>query len=391
MPAILIKKRHGFITPLALVAALFLFIIGLGLLTIGFHRRLYSIRSNHQLNARCAADYGLTRAVYEMNSRLSPLTINDANLPAASNVAIPANDAKYSYTVTKNGGTYIVSATGRSGPVTKTVLADLRLKSAFEYAILTKNTLDIGSVSTVDCNGCDIIPLKIGTTNNPTSEILLKPNSVVNGDIIIGQDGTPAVIVGSGATITGGIYAVATDFDLPIPSVPAGFDTAPTIAVTSSSSIDTPGKYVCSKIDLKNGGTLNINANVELYVTGDITLKNGADIYLAPGVELTIYLAGSFDGYYGAGFNYGGDPRKLSIYGLGTNDIVIKNSDAFAGTIYAPNADVHLYNSAKVYGSVIANNYKQDNSALFTYDARLRQASIDDEFVRFVPTHWREQ
>ena len=391
MPAILITNRRGFITPLALVAAIFLFIIGLGLLTLGFHRRLYSIRSNHQLNARCAADYGLTKAVYEMNQRLNAGAWNDVNLPAASNIAIPGNEATYSYTVSGSMGNYSVQATGRSGSHTKTVLCDLRLKSAFEYAILTKNTLDIGSVSTVDCDGCGIIPLKIGTTNNPDAEIILKPNSTVNGDILIGQDGTPSVIVGSGAVITGGIYAVATDFDLPTPTVPEGFSSAPSIVINSSSSINTPGKYVCEKIDLKNGGTLNINANVELYITGNIILKNGADIHLDPNASLTIYLAGSFDGYYGAGFNDGGDPRKLSIYGLNSNDIVIKNSDAFCGTIYAPYANVHLYNSAKVYGSVIANNYKQDNSALFTYDARLRQVSLDDEFVRFVPTHWREQ
>lgn len=177
-----------------------------------------------------------------------------------------------------------------------------------------------------------------------------------------------------------------------MPEVPADFiASASNLVVSSTSTITTTGRYICSKIDLKNGGTLNINADVELYVTGNIILKNGADIHLDPNATLTIYLAGSFDGYYGAGFNDGGDPRKLSIYGLNFNDIVIKNSDAFCGTIYAPNADVHLYNSAKVYGSVIAKNYKQDNSAIFTYDARLRDVTIDDDFVRFVPTHWREQ
>jgi hypothetical protein len=326
-----------------------------------------------------------------MNLRLP--AVNCSNLPAENSVPISGSNATYSYTVTGCSGNYSVTAHGTSGPITKTVLCDLRLKSAFEYAILTKNTLDIGSVSTVNCNGCGSVPLKIGTTNNPNAdaEIILKPNSVVDGDILLGQGGTPSVVIGPGATY-GNIYAVATDFDLPMPTVPDDFESAPNMgAITASGSLSTSGQYIYEKIDLKNGGTLNINADVELYITGDIILKNGADINIAPNVKVAIYLAGAFDGYYGAGFNDGGDPSKLSIYGLSSNDIVIKNSDAFCGTIYAPNANVHLYNSAKVYGSIIANNYTQDNSAEFTYDANLIKVTESDKFVRFVPTHWREQ
>lgn len=374
-----------------MIAAVFLFIIGVGLLTLGFNRRLYSIRSNQQIAARCAADYGLTKAIYAMNVCLPD---TPSLLPAESSVSISGSDAKYSYTVTGSSGNYSIQAWGTSGSITKTVLCDLRLKSAFEYAILTKNNLDIGSVSTVDCSGCDDdgIPLKIGTTNNPNTDaqITLKPNSTVDGDILLGQGGIPSLVIGSGATYHN-IYAVATDFDLPMPQLPKNFEASASNigAIETSSSLSTSGKFKCEKIDLKNGGTLSVNANVELYITGDITLKNGADINLAPNAKLTIYLTGAFDGYYGAGFNNGGDPRKLSIYGLGTNDIVIKNSDAFCGTIYAPNADVRLHNSAKVYGSIIANNYTQDNSALFTYDARLREIT-DANLARFVPTHWRE-
>ncbi|MFH1369864.1 MAG: hypothetical protein ABII09_01040 [Planctomycetota bacterium] len=398
MPAIVISKRRGFITPLAMVAAIFLFIIGMGLLTLGFHRRLYSIRSNHQLNARCAADYGLTKAVFEMNSHLSPLTIDDDNLPAGSNLTILGNDATYSYSVSGSMGNYSVRATGRSGSQTKTVLCDLRLKSAFEYAILTKNTLDIGSCSEVDCVGCGNISLKIGTTNNPDAEIILKPNSTVNGDILIGQDGTPEVIIGSGAVITGGIYAVATDFDLPTPTVPSYLNEGTatnfgTINIDNGASrtLTAADSGVYEGINLKNSAFLTISGNVELYVKNNIILGNSAHIDVDPGSTLTIYLAGSLEGKYGTGFSNSGDPSQLAIYGLYSGAIDIKNSDEFHGTIYAPDASVQIDNNVKIFGSVIAKDYKQNNSAIFTYDASLRTASIEDDFVRFVPTHWREQ
>jgi hypothetical protein len=393
MSRILNQKRSGFISLMAVAAAVVMFVIGVGLLTLGFARRQHSIRSNNQISARSAADYGLTKAVYAMNIWARGPSTNP--LPVETAVPITGSDidgsrATYTYTVTKTGGIYSVLACGTSGYITKRVVCDLRLKSAYEYAILTKNNLDIGSCSMVNCIDCGAIPLKIGTSNNPNSnaQITLKPNSTVDGDILYGQGGNPNI--SNSATVSGGVYAVATDFDLPIPTLPDNFASgASNLTVNSSTTINTPGKYVCSTIDLKNGGTLKVNADVELYVTGDITLKNGADVNIAPGKKMTIYLNGAFDGYNGAGFNDGGDPAKLSIFGLGTKDIVIKNSDAFCGTIYAPNANVHLYNSAKVYGSIIANDYKQDNSAIFTYDAKLREIN-DVNLARFVPTHWRE-
>jgi hypothetical protein len=389
---------------MAVVAAIFLFVIGVGLLSLGLNRRLYSIRSNHQLAARCAADYGLTKAVHEMNLQLPVL--NNSALPAESSVQIPGNDATYSYTVKKkDNGTYYVEAYGRSGSITKTVLCDLRLKSPFEYAILTKNTLDIGSVSTVNCNSCGNIPLKIGTTNNLPNIITLYSKSVINGDILLGQGGIPSEVVDDkGATINGSIYAVATDFDLPTPKAPTNLtDKNASIDITKKAdnrTLTDSNSGIYTSIRLQGMGVvLTIDGDVTLWVTGGITIgtPGGSDSACIdinnanPNAKLTIYLGGSFEGKNGAGVNNIGDPNKLTIYGLSSNSINIKNSGDFCGTIYAPDAEVTIYAKAKVFGSVIAKDYKQDNSAVFTYDARLRKASIEDKFVRFVPTHWREQ
>lgn len=399
---------------MAIVAAVFLFVIGVGLLSLGINRRMYSIRSNHQITARCAADYGLTKAVYEMNLRLP--AVDNSNLPAENSIPIAGSDATYSYTVTYTPANmehpYSVQATGTSGSQSKTLLADLRLKGLFEYAILTKSTLDIGSVSTVDCNGCGIVPLKIGTTNNPDAQIILKPNSTINGDILLGQGSNPSVVIGEGATYHN-IYAVATDFDLPDPALPTNPDYATyavnhgTLNLTGASPVTT-GNYIYNKIDLKTSGTLNIvgPGDVTIWIRTGIELGNNAEIRIDPNANLTIYLgtpnasgtgdikytdAGGIDAFNGSSFNNGGNVKQLSIYVLTPNRIDIKNNGDFCGTIYAPFSDIYMYNDTEVIGSIIANDYTQYNNALFTYDASLRTASIEDAFVRFVPTHWREQ
>jgi hypothetical protein len=388
----LMQKRPGYISLMAIVAAVFLFVIGIGLLTLGLGRRLYSIRSNNQVAARTAADYGLTKAVYAMNVWL--LGSPTAPLPSESSAAISGSDvdgspATYSYTVTKSGLIYSVQASGRSGSITKTVLCDLRLKSAFEYAILTKDDLDIGSCSEVNCLDCGAIPLKIGTTNNPnsSSQISLMPNSVVDGDILLGQGGIPSLVIGPGATYNN-IYAVATDYDLPMPTVPDWLSSMPNQGSKSNPASITTGQY--TNLSLGNSQTLHVTGDVVLYLTGKITLGNDAKIVVDPCSSLTIYLTGSFEGKYGAGVtNDTHDSTSFMLYGLASNDINIKNSDEFYGVVYAPNAYVEIYNGVKVQGSVIARKYKQDNSAKFTYDAKLRNIT-DVNMARFVPTHWRE-
>jgi hypothetical protein len=250
--------------------------------------------------------------------------------------------------------------------------------------------LDIFPCSTVNCVGCGSIPLKIGTTNNPNSnaQITLKPNSVVDGDILLGQGGIPSLNISGSATVTGNIYAVATDYDLPMPTVPSYLSSAPNGGAKSNPATITTGKY--QSLTLGNSKTLTITGNVELYITGDITLGNSAKVIVDANSKLTVYLAGSFDGKNGAGVtNNTHDPTQFTLYGLGSNNIHIYNSDEFYGAVYAPNANVEINNGVKIQGSVIAKDYKQDNSAIFTYDARLRETT-DANLTRFVPTHWRE-
>jgi len=409
MPGILKQKRSGYISLMAIVAALFIFVVGVGLLSMGFNRRMHSIRSNHQLSARSAADYGLTKAIYEMNQDLTEGVISDAALPAETGVTIAGSEAKYSYTVSGSMGSYSVQATGRSGSITKVVQCDLKLKGPFDYAILTKGLMDIVSYSDVDWFNftADDENLKIGTTSIAPDTITLKPGSFVNGDLLIGQGGLPSVVVDDqGGTIAGTIFPVASDFDFVMPEVPDDLVSAVNHGtINGNLTLDASGLYRYENINLKNNESLTINGDVDMYITGNLSLDNTAHIDIDPtnthpNAQLTIYLAGSLNGLNGSGFNNttdpnssypAGDPHKLTVYGLSSNtSIVIKNSAVFCGVIYAPNANVTLHNGADIYGSVVANSYIQKNSATFWYDVTLRQVS-SEKFTHFVPIHWREQ
>jgi hypothetical protein len=64
------SKRRGSALPLVMVVVMVLLVMGVGLLDLGMKGRLYSIRTASDISARCAADAGMTMALYEMNEKL---------------------------------------------------------------------------------------------------------------------------------------------------------------------------------------------------------------------------------------------------------------------------------------------------------------------------------
>jgi len=129
----------------------------------------------------------------------------------------------------------------------------------------------------------------------------------------------------------------------------------------------------------------------------DVTLYNSAELQIVdtdtnPDASLTIYIGGDFESKNSSNVNNKtGDAKKLKIYGLDTcSNIWLKNGSDFYGAIYAPEANVELHNSADFFGSVIAENFVQNNSAEFNYDASLRNASVNDEAVSFTVSRWSE-
>ncbi|MHC4148882.1 MAG: DUF7305 domain-containing protein, partial [Planctomycetota bacterium] len=231
------------------------------------------------------------------------------------------------------------------------------------------------------------------------------------GNVVIGPDGNPEVaVVASWATIAGDVYAASEEYPLDPIAVPAYLNEMPSAGtINNNITITESAKY--DQINLSNSKVIKIDGAVELYITGAIVLKNsaqlqvvatnpdasltlyvGGDIEVNPDASLTLYVGGDIE-VKNAGTinNLSGDAKKLTIYGLNTcQNIILKNGSDFYGTIYAPNAYVEMKNSAAVYGAVVAQDFAQKNSAVFNYDATLRDVDLDDDGVRFAIDQWSE-
>ena len=398
MNKLLQSKKRGSAIPLAVVAVLILLAMGTGLLSLGLHSRINSIRTASDIAARSAADAGLIKALFEMNEKLKVEPWNDSSLPLGTNISLPNCDAVFSYTVTGDlSSGYTVESTGISGQAQRTVSCTLQLQGPFEAAIFTENGMELNNSAVVDWynNTEDDKIMQIGTNNTASGSVVLRNSATVYGDVVVGMGGDPSVVINDyGATVTGDTRALTERYVMQPVTVPEWLESLPSSGAipndTNDTTITTSARY--SSIDLGNSETVTISGDITLYITGGIILGNSAELGIEEGASLTLYLGGDFEGKNSSTVNNETqDAQKLKIYGLDSCETIqFKNSSDFYGAIYAPNADVVMNNSANIYGSVVSKSFDQRNSGTFNYDVTLRDVSINDEAVYFAITNWHE-
>ena len=390
------SKRRGTAIPLVMIVVMILLAMGVGLLDLGVKGRIYSIRTASDIAARCAADSGLTMALFEMNEKLKVKPWNDSSLPEATNESLPNCDAVFSYTVTGNPGAgYTIESVGTSGNAERKVTCILKPEGPFEFAVFAEDGAELKNSALVDGYnfGADDEILKFGTNSIASGAFTFKNSSTINGDVVVGVGGNPDIVIDDfGANITGDTRTMTEKNTLPPIEVPQWLESLPSSEpITDDLTVTNSAKY--SSINLKSSKTLLIEGDVILYVTGEIILGNSAEVQIDNDSSLILYLGGNLEGKNSSAINnLTQETKKLQIYCLDScENMLFKNSSDFYGVIYAPNAEVIMNNSANLYGAVVAKNFQQMNSGIFNYDASLRDASVNDEAVRFVVTHWHEE
>jgi hypothetical protein len=403
------SKRGGFAISIVLCAVILMLIIGVGVLSLGIHGRALAVRTSSEIAARSAADAGLTKALLEMNKKLELKTWSDGSLPHVTHERLPNCDSTFSYNVAKTktadgNDLYTLRCTGNSGRFHKTVNATMELKGIFEYAIWVAGTLNLKSGTTISAynQGADDPSLQIGTNSTDSGAITCKTGVTIDGDIVVGVGGDPDVVINNTteAAITGETYPSLVTHKTPDVTVPQYLaDMVSSGSIGTSATLSGPAKY--DTINL--GGTtgydpnkvdkVSVSGDVEIYVTGDLKLGNGDEVMIPIDGSLTIFLGGNlYVDNSGAINNLTKDPTKLQIFGLDTcTNMDFKNSGTFYGAIYAPDADIHLFNSFNLYGAVVGKSFSQDMNANFYYDMHLREVDPTMIGVHMVIKRWSEE
>jgi hypothetical protein len=411
MKKLLKSMKRGSALPLAMIAVMILLAIGVAILSLGWNSRVYSMRTASDIAARCAADAGLTMALFEMNEKLQVKPWDGSTLPQATDVQLPHCDEICSYTVAGDlGAGYVITSTGKSDQARRAVRATIGLQGIFDHAILTKSTLVLKSGTTVDgYNSLDPLDadadVSIGTQSTLDSSIVLNMGVTVDGDVIVGAGGNPDTAIRDlGSTTTGDQYAGTSLDALPRITAPADLSNMGTGIGTQGQTVTiTPadnGQY--SNIDLRQSGSEGAvspgvlvisGGDVVLHITGDIQLGQSCEIVIEEGSTLTLYVDGDMHCRESSGINTENPSQQaetLQVYGTGegTQYFDIKAKSEFTGVIYAPNADVDLYSGGDVYGAIVADTFEFKAGGNYHYDEALREVDVDDKAVRFVVMRW---
>jgi hypothetical protein len=419
------SKRRAAATPLAVLAVVLLLMMGVGLLGLGMNNRMYSTRNAQEIQARCAADSGLTKAIFELNKSLktNPADVAAAMgktnspsspaLQATTSEVLPYCEASFSYKTTAASVFAIlgvqsltIESIGQCGSATAKVYALAGLKGLFDSAILVRDRISLMPNTLVkgynSANPADKdFKLQIGTTSTLADRIPLGPGTVVDGDVFVGVGGNPQTVIGAGGTITGSKYALDTAPDFPTiaaPSLPAMGTALSAAGTTLTLGPAGSGTYTGISLSPSGGqpGVLQIRGgHVVLYITGNIDLGNSCEVVVQPGSSLTLYVDGNVSADNSVGFNnQAGNVRDFQLYATGTGEQVfnLKAKSSIFGTVYAPNVDITLYPSAEMRGAIIGQSVTFKSGSVLYYDEALRDnVSPFDAGARFVVKRWREE
>jgi hypothetical protein len=416
-------NERGSVMPLVMFAIILLLVTGAGLLTLGRNTRIAAARAATDVSARSAADAGLAKAVYSMNTRLETGWLI-YGLPTETDHALPNCEATYTYKVTKvatitkdpgehvdvsqflsleglSGGDYIIKSVGKCGQSQKTVYGVLRLQGRGEYGVLVQDAVSLKSGTLVD--GFDSsdpkktdVELQMGTTSTKSDKVVLNKGVVVDGEILVGPGGNPDLVIKDLGAKTGDRYCMLEEVDFPVVTPPPLLYRGHIDAHDQTIKIDPGDSGLYTRIDLKRGTKPAIlevtGGDVVLHVTGDINLGEECEIKIAKGSSLNLYLDGDLNAKENAGFNNENVPPNFKLWGKseGSQKWELNAKSEYFGQMYAPVAEVTARAKSDLYGAFTAKKFEMKSGGNLYYDGALRNTDEDDEGIRFVLKRWSE-
>ncbi len=389
------KPAGGSILPLAVIMVVILAVLGFGILNLGLNARILAIRNTEKISARQAADAGLAQARKLMDAKLiNEVTWDNSTLPAQTTAVTLSNtygNANYVFDVNGdpcNG--FIINSTGTAGMAQKTVHCKLIVKSSW-FGLGVKEGITMNqstTMGTYPAGGS----LVIRTNSTKDGDIIVRNGVIVPGDVVVGPGGDPAevITVMNNAAILGNTYAAEAPINFPPVDVPSYLTS---LAPTTYSPV--PGGLTGNiRYDgLSFTGVQTVVGHCEIYVNGPMTMGNGAELKIMPGGSLALYLNGNLVAQNSVGItNETADATKLYVYGTDNcTQLDLKAKSTFYGAVYAPNAQLDIFNNGDMYGAFIGNrNLSIKNSGCFYFDTRLLGALVNDTVAYLGVQRWWE-
>ena len=349
--------------------------------------------------------------------------------PCLKTVSLPAGNATIQ--VSDIGATLITltsSSTVAGAPQTVEMVIERPPASLFNQAIFGETGIQINKDTLVDSYDSTLGPYTpapatgnrsadadLRTNSTDVGAISIHKNTIVNGDVWVGDGGTASVVINNQGTITGTQHDKE-NLALPPIAMPNGSPCGDALIVPAGQTMTLDvGSFCHSSISIGDNGWLILNgdgqiilgnsgatdlaipANATLEITGSVSLVAG-DVNLTNWLNLTassakLYLYVKDSMVLEGAINTSADPKKLQLLYDGTQKLTLTKDGDFYGAIYAPNAEVEFNKDGDIYGAVIAKFFymkKTEQSGGFHYDQSLRDTIFGNGSSEITIRSWRQ-
>lgn len=299
-------------------------------------------------------------------------------------------DGTYGATISPLGSSrYRITGQGRVGSQQQNLEAVVQQSggSVFGYAMFGYDQLDMKNGSLTDSYNSSLGNYDpstagtnggIGTNSTATHAVKLSNGAAINGQVVVGpgmSDPTTAVD-NTGGIITGSPPIVSASSALAQPAVSTtGLSCGTKLKVdgTTFSWNQASSPYCYQEIVVDNGASISVTGNVVVYVTGKFEVKNSG--------RVNVVLSGA---------TVTSKPTQLVVQSASTEKVLIDNDAIVVAGIYAPYAKADIKNSAVLYGSIVADEVVEDNSAKIHYDQALKDTGPSGGSAEIRVESWRE-
>jgi hypothetical protein len=361
------------------------------------------------ISAFYAADAGVNHVLARLQADLATGTVALSGPSVNVNYTAPQGytfDPVRTLTCTSDTNNYLFRVTGRAATSRDTLEVVCRQSSVFEMGVFGGLSIDgknsggiytydsawTSSPTPADSRGGAVVGSN-GDGNGASPDVRTYQNTYIDGTFLLGQSvgGTSATwgeTPSGGSALTGGAPVPSDRIDPDPLGVVSGNLAAEFVyySVSSHNSNSSVSPPINNDLNIKNKDVVTLTTGN--YYIRNLTIMEGGTLTIVPSSgPVNIYLTGQLEAKNSCTINFTGDPPDLNIYSNSDKPIILKNSGAFRGTVYAPLAAVQINNGGDFYGIVWGKTLDIKNSGNIYVDTSAMRKHLSN---RILLVSWKE-
>ncbi len=383
----ILKNQHGAALVAVLVVSTVLALVGTSYLSTSTHDAGLVTEQIQAAQALYAAETGIEYARRRLKSGdewTSPgswtTTINTPQVNGTGGTAT----VTFTYDDVNEIGT-ITSSSNFQGNQKQIVVSVSPIKETpFQQATCNCTSLTVRSSAMVDSyDSSEIYSAATASASGDVGSngnIVLEGNAQIQGNLTASGNLTVAAGAGvsgsatlggsaSGGGVAGGVTQGVSPAPSPCDCNAIDVDTLVSNAALNNNNTDT--NPAITGTDFYIGSTDTAALTAGTYYFTSFQIMSHATLNISG--QVIIFLAGNgpFEWAGHSVSNTSDNVNNLKIYSNSTADIILGENSSFAGTIYAPRADITLWDAAESYGALFGKNTIIGGNAALHYDTHI--------------------